>query len=238
MNIALVGYGKMGKEIEKVLIERSHRVALIIDYNNAHDLCAANLKDIDVAIEFSTPDAAFGNICRLIETGVPTVCGTTAWLDKIEHVKDLTVKHDGAFFYASNYSVGVNMFFHANAELARLMNRFEQYDVTLEETHHTQKKDAPSGTAITAAEGIIANIDRKTEWLCGTTTDPEKLEIAAIRRSIVPGTHTVTWECEADTITLTHTAKSRRGFALGAVLAAEFIAGRKGVFSMNDLLGF
>lgn len=236
MKIALIGYGKMGKEIEQILIARGHTIPLIIDLNNTNDLDAAHLKEIDVAIEFTTPSTAYGNVVKCLEAGVPVVCGTTAWLDKLPQVEQLCKEKNGAFFYASNYSIGVNIFFEINRRLAQLMNRFGEYDVTIEETHHTQKKDAPSGTAVTLAEGILENLDRKQKWVCGTTTVPEELEVVAIRRSVVPGTHTVTYESDVDSLSVTHMAKSRRGFALGAVLAAEFLYGKTGIFSMKDLM--
>lgn len=236
MKIALIGYGKMGKEIERILLSRGHSIPLIIDVNNSQDLCAERLQEVDLAIEFTTPQTAFQNIITCLEAGTPVVCGTTAWLDRLDKVKALCEKRNGGFFYASNYSVGVNIFFEMNRRLSELMNRFEEYDVTLEETHHTQKKDAPSGTAITLAEGVLEHLDRKRQWVCGTTTEPGELEITAIRRSIVPGTHTVTYESEVDQITMTHTAKSRQGFAVGAVLAAEFLSGKQGVYTMSDLL--
>lgn len=236
MKIALIGYGKMGKEIEQILIARGHTIPLIIDLNNTNDLDAAHLKEIDVAIEFTTPSTAYGNVVKCLEAGVPVVCGTTAWLDKLPQVEQLCKEKNGAFFYASNYSIGVNIFFEINRRLAQLMNRFGEYDVTIEETHHTQKKDAPSGTAVTLAEGILENLDRKQKWVCGTTTVPEELEVVAIRRSVVPGTHTVTYESDVDSLSITHMAKSRRGFALGAVLAAEFLYGKTGIFSMKDLM--
>ena len=236
MKIALIGYGKMGKEIEQILIARGHTIPLIIDLNNTNDLDAAHLKEIDVAIEFTTPSTAYGNVVKCLEAGVPVVCGTTAWLDKLPQVEQLCKEKNGAFFYASNYSIGVNIFFEINRHLAQLMNRFGEYDVTIEETHHTQKKDAPSGTAVTLAEGILENLDRKQKWVCGTTTVPEELEVVAIRRSVVPGTHTVTYESDVDSLSITHMATSRRGFALGAVLAAEFLYGKTGIFSMKDLM--
>ena len=236
MKIALIGYGKMGKEIEQILIARGHTIPLIIDLNNTNDLDAAHLKEIDVAIEFTTPSTAYGNVVKCLEAGVPVVCGTTAWLDKLPQVEQLCKEKTGAFFYASNYSIGVNIFFEINRRLAQLMNRFGEYDVTIEETHHTQKKDAPSGTAVTLAEGILENLDRKQKWVCGTTTVPEELEVVAIRRSVVPGTHTVTYESDVDSLSIPHMAKSRRGFALGAVLAAEFLYGKTGIFSMKDLM--
>ncbi len=238
MKVALIGYGKMGREIERVLLERGHSIVLTIDVHNAADLTAENLRKADVAIEFTSPEVAYHNIVCCLEAGVPVVCGTTAWLDRLGHAVGLCQKNNGAFFYASNYSIGVNIFNHINRELARMMNRFDSYDVTLNEVHHTQKKDAPSGTAITLAEGIIGECDRKTEWHLGTTTDPAKLEITAQRRSVVPGTHTIVWESPEDTITIDHTAKGRGGFALGAVLAAEFLQDKRGVYNMKDLLGF
>ena len=237
MNVAIIGYGKMGREIEKILLERNHRVGLIIDIDNRADLCAEKLGGIDVAIEFSTPGTAYDNVVGAINCGVPVVCGTTAWLDRLAEAEALCRAKGGAFFYASNYSVGVNILFKINEKLAELMNRHTSYDVTIEETHHTAKKDAPSGTAITLAEGIIKNLNRKSKWFDGPTTKPEELGITAVRRSVVPGTHTVTYESEIDTLTVTHCAKGRRGFAFGAVLAAEFIAGKRGVFTMDDLLG-
>lgn len=236
MNVAIIGYGKMGHEIEKVLTARGHSVSLIIDKDNAEDMTAENLKKVDVAIEFSAPAVAFDNICRCLEAGTPVVCGTTAWLDRYDQVTALCKRENGAFFYASNYSVGVNLFFAINKQLAQLMNRFTEYDVTLSEVHHTEKKDAPSGTAITLAEGILEGIDRKGEWHLGTTTDTDKLEVTAIRRSVVPGTHTITWESPADTIQIEHTAKNRSGFAVGAVMAAEFLVGKHGVYTMSDML--
>ncbi len=237
MKIALIGYGKMGREIERVLLERGHSVPLIFDIENAADLNDQNLRKVDVAIEFSAPNAAFGNIRKCLEAGVPVVCGTTAWLDRYDEAVEICKKHHGAFFYASNYSIGVNIFFKINTELARLMNRFPEYDVTIEEVHHVQKVDAPSGTAITLAGGILAELERKEKWVLGTTTNQNELEINAIRRSVAPGTHTVTYESPTDTLTIEHTIKSRSGLATGAVLAAEFLYGKTGVYTMEDLMG-
>ena len=229
----------MGKEIEKILQARNHNVVLIIDENNASDLNQATLsaRDVEVAIEFTTPATAFQNITTCLKSGVGVVCGTTGWLEHMEEVKSLCAEQKGAFFYSSNYSIGVNIFYKINELLAEMMNAFPAYDVTVEETHHTQKKDAPSGTAITIAEGILKHLDRKKEWVAATTTAPEELEVTSVRRSVVPGIHTVTYESEADVITMTHSAKSRQGFAMGAVMAAEFIRGKSGVFSMDDLIG-
>lgn len=228
----------MGREIEKILTSRGHEAALIIDMDNAGDLNAEKMRGIDVAIEFTTPDTALGNIKKCLEIGVPVVCGTTAWTAHLPEVEALCKEKDGAFFYASNYSIGVNVMFRLNKMLAEMMNRFPEYDVTVEEVHHTQKKDAPSGTAITIADDIVAALDRKQKWVGETTTNPDELEVVSIRRSIAPGTHTVTYESEDDAIILNHNIKSRRGLATGAVLAAEFLAGKKGVYSMKDLLGF
>ena len=236
MKVAVIGYGKMGHEIERILLERGHSVPLIIDIDNAGELNDENLKKVDVAIEFTTPDTAFNNIQKCLEAGTPVVCGTTAWLDKYDEAVALCKANDTAFFYASNYSIGVNVFFKINQELARLMNRFEEYDMTIEEVHHTQKKDAPSGTAITLAEGILENVERKQKWICGTTTVAEELEIGAIRRSIVPGIHTVTYESPNDVITINHALKNRIGLASGAVAAAEFLCGKKGIYTMDDLM--
>ncbi|MFI3268144.1 MAG: 4-hydroxy-tetrahydrodipicolinate reductase [Rikenellaceae bacterium] len=236
MNIAIIGYGKMGHEIEKILISRSHNVALIIDIDNQNDFTKENFKDIDVAIEFTAPHTAYDNICKCMEIGVPVVCGTTAWLDKYDEVLALCEKTNGAFFYSSNYSIGVNIFFKVNKMLAKLMNPYENYDVTVEEVHHTQKKDSPSGTAVTLAEGILENIERKNSWVGNTTTEPDELEVLGIRRSIVPGTHTITWESEIDMIEIKHLAKGRQGFALGAVVAAEYLCGKKGVYTMDDII--
>lgn len=237
MKVAIIGYGKMGHEIEKVLIGRGHEVVLIIDVDNASELTPQNLAKADVAIEFSAPAVAYDNIMKCLEAGTPVVCGTTAWLDRYDNVVEKCMSKNGAFFYASNYSIGVNLFFKINRELASLMERFSEYDVTLNEIHHTQKKDAPSGTAITLAEGILENCSRKREWFLGTTTVADQLEVTAQRRSVVPGTHTVVWESPADTITIDHTAKNRSGFAVGAVVAAEYLVGKKGVYTMSDLLG-
>ena len=233
----------MGREIERVLLDRGHEVALIIDMDNAGDLCAEKMRNVDVAIEFTTPDTALGNIKKCLEIGVPVVCGTTAWTAHLPEVEALCRERGGAFFYASNYSIGVNVAFELNRRLAEMMNRFPEYDVTVEEVHHTQKKDAPSGTAITIADDIVARLDRKQKWVGQTTTEPSELEVVSVRRSIAPGTHTVTYESPVDAITLTHNIKSRAGLAAGAVSAAEFLAsevaaGRKGVYSMKDLLGF
>ena len=237
----------MGREIERILTGRGHEVALVIDIDNAADLCAEKMRGVDVAIEFTTPDTALGNIRRCLEIGVPIVCGTTAWTVHLPEIEVLCRERGGAFFYASNYSIGVNVAFELNRRLAEMMNRFPEYDVTVEEVHHTQKKDAPSGTAIVLADDIVAALDRKEHWVLGCPAaggpNPAELEVVSVRRGVAPGTHTVTYESPVDAITLTHNIKSRAGLAAGAVSAAEFLVsevavGRKGMFSMKDLLGF
>ena len=237
----------MGREIERVLLGRGHQVALVIDMDNTGDLNASKMSGVDVAIEFTTPDTALDNIRKCLEIGVPVVCGTTAWTAHMPEIEALCRDRDGAFFYASNYSIGVNVAFELNRRLAAMMNRFPEYDVTVEEVHHVQKKDAPSGTAIVMAEDIVAALDRKERWVLGCPAageaDSAELEVVSVRRSVAPGTHTVTYESPVDAITLTHNIKSRAGLAAGAVSAAEFLvsevaAGRKGIFSMKDLLGF
>ncbi|HEY4788839.1 MAG TPA: 4-hydroxy-tetrahydrodipicolinate reductase [Bacteroidales bacterium] len=238
MNIALIGYGKMGKEIEQIALERHHTISLIIDINNAQDLTADNLKKVDVAIEFSRPETAVNNIRSCFSAGIPVVCGTTGWLDHFDTVKKECNAGNNAFFYASNYSLGVNIFFKINQFLAKIMNNFPQYEVEMEEVHHTQKLDAPSGTAITLVKDIIKEINRKDHWQLDGQDNSSAIKITAVRRDPVPGIHTVKYDSQVDYIEMTHSAKSRKGFALGAVLAAEFIKGKKGVFSMDDLLKF
>ena len=236
MNIALIGYGKMGHEIEKIISERGLNLAIVIDKDNYSDFTAENFKNIDVAIEFSTPAAAFDNIMKCIEFSVPVVCGTTGWLDRISEVTAKCNEMNGTFFYASNYSIGVNIFRVINKTLAKFMNQYPQYEATMIEEHHSQKVDYPSGTAITLAEELIQNVDRISTWTDKTTIDSSELSIAATRRSNVPGTHIVEWEAEEDSIKITHRAKGRKGFATGAVVAAEFICGKKGIYSMDDIL--
>jgi 4-hydroxy-tetrahydrodipicolinate reductase len=245
MKVAIIGYGKMGREIERVLLSRGHEVALVIDVDNAADLTAGKMNGVDVAIEFTAPDAALDNIRRCLEIGVPVVCGTTAWTAHLPEVEAFCRERGGAFFYASNYSIGVNVMMELNRRLAAMMNRFADYDVTVEEVHHIEKKDAPSGTAIVLADDIVAALDRKTRRVNGVPAagvpDPSELEVVSVRRSVAPGTHTVTYESVVDTIALTHNMKSRAGLAAGAVSAAEFLvagvaAGRRGMYTMKDLL--
>jgi 4-hydroxy-tetrahydrodipicolinate reductase len=237
MKIALIGYGKMGKTLEQTALKRGHEVILRLDVNNPEDF--TRLHEADVAIEFTRPESAIKNLAQCFEQGVPVVCGTTGWLDSYDAVVAQCSKNNGTFFYASNYSIGVNIFFEINRRLASMMNGYDMYDVKMEEIHHTQKLDAPSGTAITLAQGIIENIERKTNWLCDTEGGDEKsINITAKRIDPAPGTHIVTYDSPIDSIEITHTAHSREGFATGAIVAAEWLLGKKGVFSMKDMLGF
>ncbi len=236
MKVAIVGYGKMGREIEKILIDRGHTVALIIDYDNVADLNAENLADIDVAIEFTTPHTAYNNLRTCIEAGTPIVSGTTGWLDRYDELKSLCVEKGSALFYASNYSLGVNLMFKINKQLAALMNRVDGYSVEIEEIHHIHKLDAPSGTAITIAEGLIDNIDGVSSWVNDVEPKSGEVEIKSVREGEVPGTHTVTYESVDDVLELKHTIKNRRTLAFGAVVASEFLCGKVGVFSMDDML--
>ncbi|CAI8338489.1 MAG: 4-hydroxy-tetrahydrodipicolinate reductase [Formosa sp. Hel3_A1_48] len=231
MKIALLGYGKMGKVIEKIALERGHHVVLKIDKDDTNfDLSVA-----DVAIDFSVPTAAVGNISAALNQNVPVISGTTGWLDNFEDIKSLCEKTNGAFIYASNFSLGVNLFFELNKVLAKLITPFKEYNVQIEEIHHTQKQDAPSGTAITLAEGI-AKESNYEGWTLSPKTEPQKIKIEAKRIENVPGTHTINYTSEVDTLEITHTAHNRNGFALGAVVAAEWIIGKKGIFTMKDVL--
>jgi 4-hydroxy-tetrahydrodipicolinate reductase len=238
MKVALLGYGKMGREIEKAALERNHTIGLTIDISNTADLNQKNLSAVDVAIDFSTPDSAYENILACFRANTPIVCGTTGWLSKFDQVKELCRETNQTFFYASNYSLGVNILFSLNKYLARIMNNFADYNVTVEEIHHIHKLDAPSGTAITLSRDLIELLDRKDRWELNQASDDSAIRITAIRENEVPGTHIITYESAVDTLEIRHAAKSRKGFALGAVLAAEFIHGRKGYFTMSDLLGF
>lgn len=235
MRVAIIGYGKMGREIEKILIQRGHEVALIIDQDNTADLNAENLKMIDVAIEFTTPATAYDNIRRCLECGTAIVSGTTGWTSRLAELQALCREKDGAMFYASNYSIGVNLMFRLNRELARMMNAFNGYEVTMAETHHTEKKDSPSGTAVTLAEDIIARIDRKQGWVNEPTTDETLIGIESFRVGMTPGDHSVTYTSEDDVLEIRHSIKNRRTLAQGAVIAAEFLCGKQGVFTMEDL---
>jgi len=238
MKIAILGYGKMGREIEKIILARHHQVVLVVDAFNLPDLTAKNLSRADAAIDFSTPASAFSNIMACFDAGVPVVCGTTGWLGKFEEVKQICTERNQTFFYASNFSLGVAIFFALNKYLAQLMDPMTDYDVTMKEIHHVHKLDAPSGTAITLANDLISRLKRKDRWQLNQAEDASALKITAVREEEVPGTHSVTYDSDVDTLEISHTAKSRKGLALGAVLAAEFVNGKKGVFSMQDLLKF
>ena len=237
MNIALIGYGKMGKEIEKIALSRGHTIVLKVDINNANAYTIDELKIADAAIEFSTPESAINNIYKCFEAGVPVVVGTTGWLNKLDEVKQKCIEKNQALFYASNYSIGVNMFFKLNEFLAKLMNSYPEYNATMEEIHHVHKLDAPSGTAITLANQVIEQIKSKKKWVNNSTNNANELSIISKRIDEVPGTHTVTYSSAVDEISITHIAHNRKGFALGAVIAAEWVAGKKGVFGMADLMG-
>ena len=238
MKIALIGYGKMGKTIEQIALQRGHQIVSIIDINNTADFDSEAFRSADVAIEFTTPATALNNYMRCFAANVPVVSGTTGWLDHLDEVKAKCEQEGKTFFYASNFSVGVNIFFALNRYLAKIMNNFPAYDVRMTEVHHIHKLDAPSGTAITLAEGILEHIDRKKRWTLETAEQPTDLPIHAIREGEVPGIHEIVYESEADTISIKHDAKSRAGFALGAFIAAEFTAGKKGFLGMNDLFHF
>lgn len=238
MKIAIIGYGKMGKTIEGLAIEKGHEIVLKINDANLAELTADNLRKADVAIEFTRPESAFANITLCMQAGVPVVSGTTAWLERLEEAKAVCSATKGAFFYASNFSIGVNIFFALNKYLAEMMNNYPAYEPTMEEIHHTQKLDAPSGTGITLAEGLLEKIARKSHWVNRAATAPEELALVSQRIDPAPGTHSVAYNSEVDTIEITHTAHSRIGFAKGALSAAEWIVGKQGFFGMNDMLGF
>lgn len=237
MKIALIGYGRMGREIEGVLRERGHEVVLVVGEDSQERFTRENLRKADAAIEFTTPATAFGNVSRCLEWGVPVVCGTTGWNDTLPEAYELCRRTGGTFFYASNFSIGVNILFSLNEELARIMNRFPQYGASIREIHHIHKKDSPSGTAVTLAEGVLANLDRKMSWVNHQTDDPHALGIESVREGEVFGLHEVRYDSPSDSIALVHDTKSRRGLAEGAVLAAEFTRENKGVLTMKDLLG-
>ena len=237
MKLALIGYGKMGRAIEGIARERGHEVVSIITSANQSDFESEAFRSADVAIEFSVPSAALNNVEKAIAAGVAVVSGTTGWTDSLPQIKKLCDEGNATFLHSSNFSIGVNAFFALNKFMARIMNRFPQYDVEMKEIHHIHKLDHPSGTAITLANGIIDNIDRKQSW-SEQPADQSALRIEAVREGEVPGTHIVTYTSAEDRITLSHEAFSRRGFALGSVVAAEWICGKKGWFTMNDIFDF
>ncbi|MDO5523898.1 MAG: 4-hydroxy-tetrahydrodipicolinate reductase [Bacteroidia bacterium] len=236
MRIALIGYGKMGKEIEKIARQRGHEIVCTIDLNEDDKFTSPEFKSAGVAIEFTSPDSALQNYRRAFAANVPVVSGTTGWLEHLNEIKQACEHNGQTFFYASNFSLGVNIFFALNKHLAKIMNQFPDYDVRMEETHHVHKLDAPSGTAITLAEGILDSSDKKKSWALNNAQHENELEIKSFREGEVPGIHTVIYESEADSIRITHDAKSRKGFALGAVLAAEFTQDNKGFLGMEDML--
>lgn len=245
MKIALIGYGKMGKLLERFAQERGHEICITIDADNASDIRSERFKEADVAIEFSVPHAALEHIYDAFEADVPIVVGTTGWYDELAAVEQKCRAGNNTLLYASNFSVGVNVFFYVNKVLARLMNSYSQYDVQVEEIHHTQKLDAPSGTAITIAEGILDGLERKNTWVNevigqqdDVITKPNELLIESHRIEEVPGTHTVIYSSEVDELEFKHTAHSRAGFALGAILAAEWLHGKKGFYSIQDMFDF
>lgn len=237
MKIALIGYGKMGKAIEEIAVKKGHTISLIIDLNNSADLTKENLQKADAAIEFTTPQTAVNNILQCFNAAVPVVCGTTGWLDKLEDVKKICLEKNATFLYASNFSIGVNIFFELNKKLAELMNT-KDYNVNIEEVHHTQKKDAPSGTAITLAEEILKNSAHKKRWVNNESDKIEELQIISKRIDPAAGTHSIKYISEVDDIEIIHTAHNRKGFAAGAVMAAEFIKDKNGIFTMKDVLSF
>ncbi len=236
MKIVLLGYGKMGKVIESVALSRGHNIVARIDIDNKSEFEALAPSEVDAVIEFSHPSSGFFNVKSCIEKGFPVVCGTTGWLDKKPELDALTLQKNGAFFYASNYSIGVNLFFQLNKTLAKLMNGQNQYTISTQEIHHTEKKDSPSGTAITLAEGIIDNLSEKDKWVNNEIPQPNEVSIWSQREGKVPGTHVVKYISDVDQIEILHQAHSREGFALGAVIAAEWIADKKGVLGMDDML--
>ena len=237
MKIALFGYGKMGQMIEKIALERGHEIVLKITIDNTEDFTKENLAKADVAIEFSGPDAAYDNIIKCLTWSCPVVSGSTGWLSKKSEVEALVHSTNGSFIYASNYSLGVNLFFALNEKLAAIMKPYKQYDVTMEEIHHTAKQDAPSGTAITLAEGVLSHSLVKNKWVNDVaSTEENEINITSLRIDPYPGTHSVRYSSEVDDIEITHTAKTRHGFALGATLAAEYIYDKEGIFNMKQVL--
>lgn len=236
MKIGLLGYGKMGQAIEKIAVKRGHTIVLKIDSKNQKNLNQSSFDEVDVAIDFSLPNTAHQNIKHALKAKTPVVSGTTGWLEHLPTVTKLCKAQHTAFLYASNFSLGVNLFFELNKKLAKLMANYPDYEVAIKETHHTEKIDAPSGTALSLAEQILEENKVKSNWVLGETNHLNELGIEAFREDLVPGTHKVTYTAQVDTLSIKHTAHSRDGFALGAVIAAEWILTKKGVFSMKDVL--
>jgi 4-hydroxy-tetrahydrodipicolinate reductase len=238
MNIALVGYGRMGHEIEEIALRRGHKISLIVDIGNNSDLNQEKLGGTDVAIEFSSPDSALGNISKCLEMKLPVVSGTTGWLEDYQKAVNLCIKNGTSFIHSSNFSIGVNLLFRLNEILAGYMKDYPDYSVSIEEIHHIKKLDAPSGTAIVLAGGIKDQHSGYRGWCFDKDRSEGLIPVRSVREGVVPGTHTITWDSEIDTLSLRHEAKNRKGLALGAVVAAEFIHLKKGVFTMNNVLGF
>jgi 4-hydroxy-tetrahydrodipicolinate reductase len=236
MKIAIIGYGKMGKAIEEIALHRGHEIVLTIDEHNVGEFTKPYIERADVAIEFTGPHTAYENVKKALEFDIAVVCGSTGWLDRLEEARKLCAARNGSFIYSSNFSVGVNIFFEVNKKLANLMEPHKDYDLQVTEIHHTKKKDAPSGTAITLAEQILERISRKKTWVNNNTDNPQELEIISERIDPAAGTHKVKYSSAIDDIEIIHTAHNRQGFALGAVLAAEYIRDKKGIFSMQDVL--
>jgi 4-hydroxy-tetrahydrodipicolinate reductase len=238
MNIALIGYGRMGHEIESAAVSRGHIIKLIIDKDNISDLNESNTGEIDVAIEFTTPETAFDNVSKCLRMKIPVVSGTTGWLKDYDKAAAICKENGTSFIHSSNFSIGVNILFKLNSDLAMQMSHYHEYKPFIEEIHHTKKLDAPSGTAITLAAGISRQHPGYDGWCFENNLADRKIPVRSVREGVVPGTHTVVWDSEIDSISLRHEAKGRKGLALGAVVAAEYISSRKGVFTMNEVLGF
>jgi 4-hydroxy-tetrahydrodipicolinate reductase len=237
MKIALVGYGKMGRAIEEIAVKEGHEIVLKLNIENVEDMTIENLQKADVAIEFTGPESAAGNLKKCFDAGIPVVCGSTGWLNQWEEIKAYCTQKNASLLYASNFSIGVNLFFELNTYLAKLMKHYDEYDVKMQEIHHTQKRDAPSGTAITLAQQVLENLDSKKQWVNHPGETKEDLEIISERVDPAPGTHKVRYTSVIDDIEIIHTAHSRTGFAGGAVKAAAFLPGKRGIFTMKDVLG-
>ena len=236
MKIAIIGYGRLGHMIESIALERGHEVGSTIDLGDDHLMDPEHLIKHDIAIEFTGPDSAYENIRRCLDAGLPVVSGSTGWTDRLDELKSMCIKEGSSFLYASNFSLGVNILFHVNRMLAGIMNRYKQYDVDITEVHHTKKLDAPSGTALSLAEDILKEIDRKNNWTLSDNDASEILKIKSVREGEVPGIHEIRYDSEYDELSLRHSAKDRRGFALGAVIAAEFLNDKRGFYTMEDVL--
>jgi len=236
MELAIIGYGRMGREIETIALQRGHSVRLVVDVDNLHDLNRQNLAGIDAAIEFSLPTTASNNILTCLSNSTPVVSGTTGWQINLKKIKELCEENNTSFIHSSNFSIGVNLFFKLNSELAKYMNNYKEYDVSIVELHHIKKLDAPSGTAISLAKGIINENEKYASWHKGNAVEDGSIPVESFREGEATGTHTVKWSSDIDDISLVHNSKSRKGLAFGAVIAAEFIAKRTGVFTMEDVL--